>query len=113
MQSTSPYAQKVPAILADMQQEREEDDPKQPEQEGQERKKLYAYRTEDGKIVLSDTLIEDQEPQAPIIDSTPPADQRPTQKNEPPFIAIVLLIFSIFLLLDSADTNLTTIFTPT
>src|SRR5579862_3100519 len=102
----SPYVTAVPTIVAQMREGKEDDDDRaqprqtwQPPDQGAQT--VYVYRTADGKLVFSDTLIADEEPEAPIIDNVPPA---PTNRKAPPFYVIVLLLLCLFLFLDSADT---------
>ena len=63
MQS-SKYARQVPAILAEMEQERERDD-KQPDQGEQVPEKVvYIYPLEGGGVVFTETPIGEDEPAA-------------------------------------------------
>ena len=119
MQS-SPYTKAVPAILAEMEQERQEDDKQQPDQKTQTEQEevIYVYRTTEGGMLLSPTKIgegEAKEPQAPTVDSTTPTtDHRPTttSRREPPIVLYFLLLLVFFTVLDNADTFFT-LLTPT
>ncbi|MGH2495792.1 MAG: hypothetical protein ACRDIV_13925 [Ktedonobacteraceae bacterium] len=109
----SQYANAVPNILADMEKDREEgqEAQQQPDQRDDVPELvIHRYRVEGGGVILSSIpLDEDQQP--PIVDSKPSVTA-PARKA-PPFFVIALLIFSLFLLLDSADTTLTALFSPT
>src|SRR5258708_38933753 len=103
---TSPYVTAVPTILADMEQSREEADNHQPDQEdepGSEAvEKLYVYRTDNGgwlaspsRIGEEDLTTEDDQPQAPIVESrAPQTGTRPTTRHDPPyFLQFRVLLF--------------------
>src|SRR5256885_1086719 len=112
---TSQYAHAVPAILAEMEQGREEDETRQPDQDEHVPEKIiYVYPLEGGGAVFTETPIED-EAQAPrIVDSSDPeSDQRPTQRKDPPYFLHFVLLLLLFIIFDSADTTLTTLFSPT
>lgn len=112
MQS-SKYVSAVPDILAEMEQERERDD-KQPDQDGEPEKVLYFYPLEGGGIVMTETPIEEDEPAAPkVVSAEMETDQHPTQRKDPPYFLHFLLLLLLFVCLDSADTMLTALFTPT
>src|SRR5438445_2189203 len=72
------YARQVPAILAEMEQERERDD-KQPDQGEQVPEKVvYIYPLEGGGVVFTETPIDEDEPAAPtVVSAGPETDQRP------------------------------------
>jgi hypothetical protein len=103
-----------------MERQREEDENKQqqPDQQGEIESGepelvLHRYHVEGGGVILSSVPLEEA-PQPPIVDSQEPeTDQRPTPRKTPPFLRIVLMIFCLFLFLDSADTTLTALFSPT
>src|SRR5947209_6206920 len=111
MQS-SKYARQVPAILAEMEQERERDD-KQPDQGEQVPEKVvYIYPLEGGGVVFTETPID--EPAAPnVVSAEPETDQRPITRKDPPYFLHFLLLLLLFVGLDSAGTMLTAFFTPT
>jgi hypothetical protein len=113
MQS-SKYARQVATILAEMEQEQERDD-KQPDQDEQAPEKVvYIYPLEGGGVVFTETPIEDEEPQPSIVECREPeTDQRPIQRKGPPHFLHFLLLLLLFVGLDSGDTMLTALFTPT
>lgn len=113
MQS-SKYARQVPTILAETEQERERDD-KQPDQDEQEPEKVvYIYPLEGGGVVFTETPIEEDESAPRIVESgEPETDQRPIQRKDPPYFLHFVLLLLLFICLDSADTTLTALFTPT
>ena len=82
MQS-SKYARQVPAILAEMEQERERDD-KQPDQGEQVPEKVvYIYPVEGGGVVFTETPIDEDEPAAPnVVSAEPETDQRPITRKD-------------------------------
>lgn len=115
---TSQFARAVPAIVADMQREREEADnrPQQPDQQdesgSEEIEKIYVYRTDNGGWLASPTKLEGEEPsteendqpQAPIVDSQEPEiDTRSTTRHDPPYVLHFLLILFLFIGLDNLD----------
>ena len=113
---TSQYAKAVPAILAEMEKEREEDETRQPDRDGQENeeKVIYVYPLEGGGVVLTDTPIEEDQPATSVVESgKPQTDQCPTARKDPPYFLHFLLLLLLFIGLDSFDTMLTTLFTPT
>jgi hypothetical protein len=74
----SPYVQKLPVILAPLSESGSNGVQEEREQgSGVKRKKIYLYRTVDGDMVASDTLLVPPQDEPPIIDSEPPQDQRP------------------------------------
>lgn len=108
----SQYAQAVPAIIAAMEKERGEDGTL-PRQEENEQDIMHIYPLEGGGVVITRTPIED-EIQSPIIDSqVPETDTRHTTPKDPPYFLHFLLMLLLFVGLDSADTMLTALFTPT
>jgi hypothetical protein len=111
----SQYANAVPAILAEMEQGRREDDNQQrPDHNGQEGETVHVYRTSDGGVLFTHAPIGEQEPQAPIVDSQEPeTDTRPRQHKDPPYFLHFILLLLLFVGLDSADTTLTALFSPT
>ena len=113
MQS-SKYTRQVPAILAEMEQERERDD-KQPDQGEQVPEKVvYIYPLEGGGVVFTETPIDEDEPAAPnVVSAEPETDQRPITRKDPPYFLHFLLLLLLCVGLDSADTMLTALFTPT
>jgi hypothetical protein len=111
---SSTYAKKVPAIIAEMQQKREDDDKgRQADPTVQPPDKvIYLYPFEGGGIVMTHTPIED-EPEAPVVESRElETDQRPLPRKDPPYFLHFALLLLLFLVLDSADTNLTALFSP-
>lgn len=112
---SSTYAKKVPVIIAEMEQKREDDD-KERQADPTEQppdKVVYLYPFEGGGIVMTDTPIED-EPEAPVVESRElETDQRPLPRKAPPYFLHFVLLLLLFLVLDSADTNLTALFSPT
>jgi hypothetical protein len=113
---TSPYVQTLPAILAEMEQDRQEDgNLAQPEQDGEPVEKMFVYRTDTGgwlvsptKIGEQETSIEADEPQAPLVDAQESAiDQRPITRKEPPYFLHFLLFLLVFVCFDNVDTFLT------
>ncbi len=111
----SKYASNLPAILAPLNETNGDAAPQNGnEQKEGARKKIYIYRTVDGDMVASETLLTAVlgEP-SPIIDNKSPIPAQPTTRREPPFHALILLIFCLFLFLDSLDTTITTLLTPT
>jgi hypothetical protein len=95
MQS-SHYARDLPAILAPLNESGSNgvEDGRKQEGSGGERKKIYLYRTVDGDMVASDTLlVPPQDEVLPIIDSQPPpAGQRPSLI---PLLFSVLALFTL------------------
>ena len=109
----SQYAKQVPAILAAMEKGREEDEKTARQEETGEPEIIHVYPLEGGGLVFTKNPIED-EPEPPIVESTEPkTDQRPVWRKGPPHFFYFLLILLLFLLLDSADTALVALFTPT
>ena len=86
---SSTYAKKVPVIIAEMEQKREEDD-KERQADPTEQppdKVVYLYPFEGGGIVMTDTPIED-EPEAPVVESRElETDQRPLPRKAPPVLS--------------------------
>lgn len=113
MQS-SKDARQVPAILAEMEQERERDD-KQPGQGEQVPERVvYIYPLEGGGVVFTETPIDEDEPAAPnVVGAEPETDQRPITRKGPPYCLHFLLLLLLFVGLNSADTMLTALFPPT
>lgn len=113
MQS-SRYAQKAPALLAKMEQERGQGDQEQSDQKGQEPEKVvYVYPLEGGGLVFTDTPVEEEDAQVHIVDSGELAtDTRPAPRYDPLAFLHFLLILCIFLGLDNVDTYVT-LLTPT
>lgn len=111
---TSPYVNAVPAILAEMEKGREEDETTTGQKaETGEPEVIHVYPLEGGGLVFTTTPIEDK-PEAPIVDSQEPeTDKRPTTPKEPPYFLHFLLLLLLFLGLDSLDSTLTALFTPT
>jgi hypothetical protein len=112
---SSTYAKKVPVIIAEMEQEREDDDKRrQADPTGQPPDKVvYLYPFEGGGIVMTHIPIED-EPEAPVVESRElETDQRPLPRKDPPYFLHFVLLLLLFLVLDSADANLTALFSPT
>jgi hypothetical protein len=106
----SQYAKAVPAILAEMEETRQEDEDSHPDQDREEDEKvIYVYPLEGGGLVFTDNPIED-EPDPPIVDSQGP---EPGMRREPLFFLHFLLILLLFVLLDSADSALAALFAPT
>src|SRR5947209_10048597 len=118
---TSPYANAVPAILAEMEHSREADDrehrPDRQDEPGSGAvEKLFVYRTDTGGWLISPTKIqegeqdlplEDEQPHPPIADSQPlETDQRPTTRRQPAYFLHFLLLLFIFISLDNLDTVL-------
>ena len=102
MQS-SKYAQQVPAILAQMEQARQEDETQhQPAEQGM----IHVYRLEGGGIVMTDTPIEDEVQPPPTVDAEPETDHRPTRSGQIPYFLQFLLLLFLFLALDNVDTVL-------
>ena len=120
----SSYAHAVPAILADVENEQQEQaqpgapgNPVNGNGNGQAQDqpepevKRYVYRTDDGGIFISPRKIGDDETlDPPIVESAP---SNATERKEPSFFAVVFIIFCLFLVLNSADTALTALFSPT
>ncbi len=106
----SQYANAVPAILAEMEEARQEDEASQPDQ-GREagEKVIYVYPLEGGGLVFTETPIED-EPDLPPVDSRGP---EPGTRRETPYFLHFLLLLLLFVLLDSADSALGALFAPT
>lgn len=106
----SQYANAVPAILAEMEEARQQDEASRPDQGGEAGEKvIYVYPLEGGGLVFTETPVED-EPDPPIVDSR---EQEPGTRREPPHLLHFLLILLLFVLLDSADSALAALFTPT
>jgi hypothetical protein len=106
----SQYASAVPAILAEMEEARQEDEAMRPDQDGEAGQKvIYVYPFEGGGLVFTDTPIED-EPDSHIVNNRGP---EPTTRREPPYFLHFLLILLLFVLLDSADSALLALFVPT
>lgn len=103
----SPYASAVPAILAEMENQREEgENPPPPNTEEEPEKIVYVYPLEGGGVVFTDTPIEEdqQQPQAPVVDAQEPkTDMRLTPRREPAYFLHFLLILLVFVGLDSLD----------
>jgi hypothetical protein len=101
----SQYASAVPAILAEMEEARQEDEARQPDQGGESGEKvIYVYPLEGGGLVLTETPIED-EPDSPTVDSQgPEPGTRPTRRRQPPYFLHFLLMLFIFIGLDNLDT---------
>ena len=101
----SPYAFAAPAMVAESEKEQEaQENQPQPAKEDQETETIYVYHTEEGGIYLSPTLVEEESPQAPIVDAAlPETDNRPTTPQQPSYFLHVLFIFLIFLALDNID----------
>ena len=104
----SPYARAVPAILAEMENQREADGnaapPPDPEEEPE--KVVYVYPLEGGGVVFTDTPIEEdgQQPPAAVVDAQEPeTDTRPAPRREPAYFLHFLLILFVFVGLDSLD----------
>jgi hypothetical protein len=70
----SPYAQRVPFILADMERQREEDDQQQPAQEDEQLELvIHRYHVEGGGVILSSVPLEE----APQTNDPPHEKKRP------------------------------------
>lgn len=108
----SQYAKRVPAILAEMEKGREEDERADHQEETGEPEVIHVYPLEGGGLVFTKTPIED-EPEAPIVDSMEPETDQRSPRKDPPYFLYFLLILLLFLGLDSADTALIALFTPT
>ncbi len=110
----SQYAKRVSVILAENEKGQGDDETTTGQQaEIGEPEIIHVYPLEDGGLVFTTTPIED-EPEAPVVDSTEPeTDQRPVSRKDPPYFLYFLLILLLFLGLDSADTALIALFTPT
>lgn len=98
----SPYVEAVPAIVAEMEHERQEDNDQLPSAQD-EQPVIYRYRVEGGGMVLSNVPLEDDDPQPPIVDSQDKTDQRPRTRKQPPYFLHFLLILFIFVALDNVD----------
>ncbi len=111
---TSPYVSAVPSILAEIDKGRGDDGPTTGQNtETGEPEILHVYPLEGGGLVFTKTPIEN-EPEAPIVDSkAPETDKRPTTPKDPPYFLHFLLLLLLFLGLDSLDTTLTALFSPT
>lgn len=118
---TSQYAQAVPLILADMEQGREEDEqrnaPPDPTPQPQ-RMHVYPAIDEEGNVGLLVTKTplppQEQEQEPHIVESGEfEIDRRPTTQKDPPHFWHVLLLLLLFVGLDSADTLVTALFSPT
>lgn len=102
----SQYAREIRTFLAS--QETDQTPPEDTAENGG--RVIHVYHTPEGGVVLSSVALDTDEEQPPIIDPQPPA---PQAHREPPFYAVMLLIFFLFLLLDSLDTTITNLTTPT
>lgn len=103
---TSQYVKAVPATLAEMEQERQVNErTAQPDQDDQEPEKVvYVYPLEGGGVVLTETPIEEDEPQPPIVDGKDPeTDTRPLMRRQPPYFLHFLLILFLFVGLDNLE----------
>jgi hypothetical protein len=103
-----PYARAVPALLAEMENQREADGnpPQPPDPEEAPEKVVYVYPLEGGGVVFTDTPIKEdvQQPQAPVIDAeAPKTDTHPAARREPAYFLHLLLILCVFVGLDSLD----------
>src|SRR5438105_4039025 len=104
----SPYARAVPAILAEMENQRGAggNAPQPPNPEDEPEKVVYVYPLEGGGVVFTDTPIEEdgQQPQAPVVDAEAPrTNARPAARREPAYFLHFLLILFVFVGLDSLD----------
>ncbi len=110
----SQYAKRVSVILAEKEKGRGDDKTTTGQQaEIEEKEVIHVYPLEGGGLVFTTTPIID-EPEAPVVDSTEPeTDQRPIPRKDPPYFLYFLLILLLFLGLDSANTALIALFTPT
>jgi hypothetical protein len=107
----SQYAKAVPAILAEMGQERQDNDTPPPDSGEEAAQKMFVYRTDTGGWLISPTKIqegepgeEDEQPEPPIVDNRElETDARPPAKKEPAYFLHFLLILLLFVALDSFD----------
>lgn len=110
----SQYAKDLPAILATLQENDNTAANTNTEEEKGKIEEIHVYPVEGGGILLTKTPIDQDAPQETIVDSQERDTQTPPPpKREPPFYLHFFLILCFFLFLDSADTTLTALLSPT
>jgi hypothetical protein len=111
--TNSPYARDLHTILAALHTPGGEQDDALPEEEAID-ETIHVYPVEGGGILFTKTLLEEEaEPDSSIVDSQPHAVRHRTNRAGLPVWLVVALVFLLMLLLDSADTTLVALLTPT
>lgn len=101
----SQYAEAVHTMLAGHDGGGEDSTP--PQTDPDEQQTMYVYRTNDGGIFISPTLVNEQETQPSIVESQPETDTRPATRRSVPLFVYFLLLLFLFTALDNVDTFLT------
>lgn len=106
----SQYAKDIKHILASLQEG--EGGQQNPLPDEEPINTVYIYPTAEGGLLFTPTPIDPEEPT--VINSQEPDTATPAiPKREAPYFLYFLLILCLFLLLDSLDTSLTALLTPT
>ena len=106
----SQYAKDIHRILASLNGQEDEQDQSLPEEE--EVNTIHVYPVEGGGILLTRTPLEDEEAVPVIGSQSNSPGARSAARTLPPFV-LFLLLLSLFLVGDLADTQLIALMTPT
>jgi hypothetical protein len=107
----SHYAKEIKHILATLNEQGDEQDQPLPGEE--ELDTIHVYPVEGGGLLFTRTPLEDEQEEAPIIDSQDDhSSTAPITKTPPPFV-LFLLLLCLFVLFDLADNQLLAMMTPT
>ena len=111
------YAHAVPGILAELEQGYEGDETSISQEEAGEAEIMHIYPVEGGGLLFIKTEIPQEKLRQLVVESTPLQttlrDPRPTQFKASLSLLHFLLLLLLFVGLDSADTALTALFSPT